>query len=525
MKHNVRGQPVEMRRYGKAGTPVVSTRLAYLESVRYSDAGIMTAGSSYFLTPEEARSPLGTRASSRVEVLYDANGNALESQTYHPLLKRTPGSTATVERQTKDGADHRTETNYFDDAGRLALGPDGYAREVIKNDAFGHSLVIETYGTDGNLRNSRFGIARLEMKYDERGQMIDVSMYVADGTPMESLGTPYRTKTVYGKGDKPAEITYYVHLPRSAPRTKDGSNPVRVIDRFDERGQKTERLIYRELSGSLAQNNLVYVVQRRDAKDRDIELCCVDAADKLMMGPADYARVVRDYDRRGLLREVRYFGLNGPIAPTTVGAHAVLTKRDAKGQANETSFLGIDGRPIQGHDGYATFRTEYDSAGRVVSESYFDCRAQPTNNGSGYHCFTQRYEGAARAEAAYFDKEKRPVTGPFGWSRMIRTAGANGSPPTWKALDPKGSPAAVEVVIRQVVPGSQGEKIGARPGDVIVSYNGIAIIDHLQLIELVDTGAQSDRTLILDRAGTKVMRIVQRGKVGVAMQARPKVGR
>jgi S1-C subfamily serine protease len=80
-------------------------------------------------------------------------------------------------------------------------------------------------------------------------------------------------------------------------------------------------------------------------------------------------------------------------------------------------------------------------------------------------------------------------------------------------------------VIKQVVPGGQGEKIGARPGDVIVSYNGIAIIDQLQLIELVDTGAVSARTLVLDRSGTRVNRIVKRGKVGVAMQARPKAVR
>ena len=58
-KYNERGQPVEMRRYGKTGTPLVSTKLPYQESVKYSDSGIMTEGTSYFLTPEEARSPLG----------------------------------------------------------------------------------------------------------------------------------------------------------------------------------------------------------------------------------------------------------------------------------------------------------------------------------------------------------------------------------------------------------------------------------------------------------------------------------
>src|SRR5262249_37748659 len=157
-------------------------------------------------------------------------------------------------------------------------------------------LVIETFGVDGKLINSRFGVARVVMKYDERGRLTDASMYVADGTPMTSLGSPYRTANVYRNGDKPVEITYYVHLPKGAPRTKDGSNPVRVVDRFDDRGQKTERLIYRELSGSLSENNLVYVVQRRDANDRDIELYFVDPTDKLIMGPADYARLVRVLD-------------------------------------------------------------------------------------------------------------------------------------------------------------------------------------------------------------------------------------
>jgi S1-C subfamily serine protease len=81
------------------------------------------------------------------------------------------------------------------------------------------------------------------------------------------------------------------------------------------------------------------------------------------------------------------------------------------------------------------------------------------------------------------------------------------------------------LVIKQVVPGGQGEKIGAQPGDVIVSYNGFDIIDQLQMIELVDAGAGSERKLVLDRSGKRVDRIVRRGKVGIAMQGRPKAVR
>ena len=363
------------------------------------------------------------------------------------------------------------------------------------------------------------------MKYDERGRMIDASMFVADGSPMESLGNPYRTSNVYKNGDKPIETTYYVHLPRNAPRTRDGSNPVKVIDRFDDRGAKTERLIYRELTGTLADNNLVYVVQRRDARDRDIELYFVDSTDKLVMGPGEFARRTQVYDRRGLVTENHYFGLNGPIVAKSIGAASVVSSRDTSGRVVETSFLGPDGRPMPNSNGYVSCRYEYDSAGRVLSESYFDSSARPMNDKTGFHRFTQRFEGPARAEAVYFDTEKREVAGPFGWSKLIRTAGPSGSPPTWKAYDAKGSPVAAEVVINQVVPGGQGVKIGAQPGDVIVSYNGVDIIDQFQLIELVDSGPGSGRSLVLDRSGKRIERTVPRGKLGIALQVRPKNGR
>ena len=84
---------------------------------------------------------------------------------------------------------------------------------------------------------------------------------------------------------------------------------------------------------------------------------------------------------------------------------------------------------------------------------------------------------------------------------------------------------AAEVVINQVVPGGQAAKIGAQPGDVIVSYNGVDIIDQFQLIELVDSGPDSARSLVVDRSGKRIERAVQRGKLGIALQVRPKNGR
>ena len=178
---------------------------------------------------------------------------------------------------------------------------------------------------------------------------------------MESLGNPYRTSNVYKNGDKPVETTYYVHLPRNAPRTRDGSNPVKVIDRFDDRGARTERLIYRELTGSLADNNLVYVVQRRDARDRDIELYFVDSADRLVMGPPEIRRRTQVYDRRGLLTETHYFGLNGPIVARGIGAASIVSKLDTSGRVIESSFMGPDGRPMSNYDGYVTCRYDYDT--------------------------------------------------------------------------------------------------------------------------------------------------------------------
>jgi eukaryotic-like serine/threonine-protein kinase len=686
VKYNGHGQPIEMKRMGKAGTPLVGTTLPYLETVTYSDSGIIAEGTSYFLPPELAASPLGVKADSRVEVRYDALGNTLESNTYHPILKPTTVSNATVERQTKDGSDYRTLTTYLDKAGKLAIGPDGYAREVMRNDANGRPLVVECFGTDGNLINSCFGIARVEMKYDSRGSMVDAILFGADGTPMQSLGSPYRTSKIYRNGETPVEISYSFRLPTTATRTQDGSPPVRVIEKYNDRGQKTERLIHRELSGSLAEGNLVVAVQRRDAKDRDIETSylgndghlCLHDADGLAISrrtwndkgqlleesyfdvagrptrnrKLGFAKITSTYDGikrsvehryfdetdaptasvmgiyrriaitdiRGRTIEERFFNANGKpmktnqgiagikrkygagTQPTEVvsinengnpcrailgyakmrvvhdvrgnviseefldendqpapviasgGYNRVLTtfdrnnrpvlrefvfgipalpngpkgvprgreRLDARGNPIESQNLDSSGQLVLNVDGYAILKYEYDSLGRAVSESYFDTRSQATNLKQGYHRFTQRYEGPARAEAAYFDKENRPVVGHTGWARLIRTPGTAGSPPTWRALDAHGGPAAVEMLINQVVPGGQGAKLGALSGDVIVSYNSIDIIDHAQMGELVDSGPDSERKLVLDRAGKKIEGTVRRGKIGLSMQVHPK---
>ena len=75
-----------------------------------------------------------------------------------------------------------------------------------------------------------------------------------------------------------------------------------------------------------------------------------------------------------------------------------------------------------------------------------------------------------------------------------------------------------QVRVEAIVPGSQAERLGLQPGDVIARYAGEKITSNAQLIEKVGKTQAPAIPLIILRAGKPVTLTAQPGKLGVRLQ-------
>ncbi|MDB6171596.1 MAG: repeat-containing protein [Chthoniobacteraceae bacterium] len=437
--YNGFGEPIEVRRFGPDAMPLVSEKLAYLETMRYNDLGMIEEGVSYFLSPEVAASPAGIKAASRAVQSYDAAGNSTGGIIFHPILSQSNGQPAVLEVQSYDGLGYRTGTRYLDDSGNLAKGPAGYASEVISNDANGRPRVLECFDEAGHLGGGPMGMARMETLYNDNGLPVEAKTFGADGAPMRSEQVPFRVSNTYRDG-KPFEKTSYYILPATSKRRNGESLPVRTIERFDGSGKPGEIIVYREIGGRMDTGNPLFSVTQTDDKQRVVECSYIDASDHLITRPEGYARFTQGFDAYGFVNEQHFFDTQGKPVMTAAGCAAILTKRDEKGRVLEVSNLGIDGRPIVTRNtGFATMKMTYRDEDHAGEQRYFDQDGEPTRSVMGIYCRKVINDADGRTmDERFFDLDGKPMRSYQGLSGIHRRFETGPKPVEETGLDEKG---------------------------------------------------------------------------------------
>ena len=124
---------------------------------------------------------------------------------------------------------------------------------------------------------------------------------------------------------------------------------------------------------------------------------------------------------------------------------------NARGNQVEQTYFGIDGQPALGPNALAGWASKFDVRGNRVETTYFGIDGQPALRKEGYARIVSDYdEKNLPTKTLYFDAAGKPVTG--------------------------------RVVVVSVRAGSQGQRLGLRPDDVLAAYEGEPITDWTSFI-------------------------------------------
>src|SRR5262249_3975138 len=198
-----------------------------------------------------------------------------------------------------------------------------------------------------------------------------------------------------------------------------------------------------------------------------------------------YARFTSRYDGRGHLVEEAFFGPDGEPVLHREGYHKRTQKFDERGYRSEVAYYGTKGEPVLHRDGCARTTVKYDERGNKLEQSYFGPDGRPMRYKEGYARFTIRYDRDGNAvDSAYFDVD----------GRELRT----------------------QVRVNYLVAGGQGARLGLRPGDVLVSYDGQPVTNLYRFLarRRAERPTDKPRPLVLLRGGKRLTVHVSPGLLG-----------
>jgi YD repeat-containing protein len=410
LEHDARGLVVAETQLGNRGQPVQS-RQGYGRTTRaYDDHGNLVEEAFLDL---EGRATLVQIGYARRTISYDRWGNRIGWRQFgpdgKPVTDGRMGGKAVASRLT------------YDDRGR--------------------NVQMDWLDAEGNICESRFGMAGVKTVYDARGNMAEWSIIGLDGKPSSG---PFGAATMRNTYDDAGNVIEWAYFGVDGKPIADSySGSARQAMTYDERGNNVS-VSYFGVDGQ-------------------------PTLDKM----TGCARQASSFDERGNMTETAYFGVDGKPTPAKgSGAARSTMAYDDRGNMIETAQFGIDGNRALNNRGIARTTQSYDEDGNLIEEAHFGPDDRPTEGKLGY----------ARVTFA-FDKENRLADS------------------TYYGVD--GKPVETRVMVPEDATAAPYWSTDLRPGDVLVSYDGQPIACRLKLMEVFHNGVtdQKPRELRILREG------------------------
>lgn len=564
---------IEARIYDAEDKEIASSEIPYLLVNTYGKGPHIIRKAQYHHPAKDAKLGMDSYPVRKIEN-HDENGKLVGSETWWEISGTREEGNLVIHVLRKDSSVRVVESLFLDQNESLISGPDKFARKTIAYDeAFRDTRWFDTKGPFAY--NGKIG--RMLAKLDEKGRIVETTDYGADHiTPLVESG--YATaKYVLDEQGRQLKTTYFDAEGKPSVHIGSGYHRVDVdFDArpgFERgRGYDTAGQLVRGVDGWLARD------LRRDAQGRVAELYGLDENNKAMLSrggvygvkwqylpsglvseeiglnvDGSWMRSKRGYARQLITRDLSGRPLNEeffdeknrPAAVDALGFNSVgyvygadgkLKEREvridseegrrlnggvakswealnAQGSTTEFRYFDDAGRLVTNIQGVSIGKFTYDHANRMTESSYFDPDGRPTIWKGLYHRYIEKYDGNLVIEAAYLDVAGNLSSGIDGWARYLRFA-PEGKQVSWKFFTKDGRESDLRLLVEDVVPGGQADRLGLIKGDQLLSYEEVPLIAVFQLIELVERDGPERRSVKIKRNGQVIEKQVMRGKIG-----------
>lgn len=286
-----------------------------------------------------------------------------------------------------------TSEAYYGTEQNLIQSSNGYAQTVSEYDSYGNLRSRSTYGADGQLLPVSNHTATEKRQYTEDGYLQETAFYGANGQPVLNGEGYHREVRSYDQANRLTELRYFGIDSEAEYKQESDCFYHAAVFTYDGRGNvdsvsllTTEDKLIPSSNGHWAKKEMTY------SGGGQVETVkYTDLLGNLINVAGNYARLVNEYDDRGLLTSTSYYNKTGQLSTDARTAGGVMLgnrfyakvelEYDALGNAVETRYYGEDGK-LTVQNTHAIEKTEYDDAGRVVQSSYFDADRTPAKD---YH--------------------------------------------------------------------------------------------------------------------------------------------
>ncbi|MDR3537467.1 MAG: hypothetical protein P4L71_13300 [Acetobacteraceae bacterium] len=429
------------------------------------------------------------------------------------------------------------EWTCIDPAGHRVADVNGVAIVRTKYDDHGNILETSNFGTDDHPAAGPGGIASARFQYDNAGRETERSYYDANNVPTPGGEGAAFVRTRYDTVGHEIEVAYADQAGKLLVRA-DGYAIRRST--YDDHGKLTE-LSYFGADGQPAIMKEGYhrIAVRYNERGRIVERAFHGADDNLIALPGGFAIRKTQYDDHGEVIEEAYFGPDGRPVVASDGYQRTIRHYDGRGHLTQQAFYGLDGKLlVEPNAGYAVLRAQYDNQGRKIEEAFFGADGEPIAQEGGYHRMETHYADHASSNETVFygpdgglfqassrgyarSRTEQALYGPDGHLLAHCLADSTASAESLSGcMDADGHPVERRIVITRIIPGSQAEKIGVLPGDVVETYAGQNILAERELRRLITHLTQGERRLVVWRGTQHTEFAVSPGLLGIYMEMR-----
>lgn len=440
----------------------------------------------------------------------------------------------------------------FDEQGRPMLNLAEGVHKVEKlHDEYGRWISKAYFGTNGQLMMTTNGYARIEVTYDEGGRFGELWFYDENDEPVHT--GEYSARKVRrhdSEGRKREEWLYYAangefartngyaqvrqeydereNLVRwscydsnGAPAVDLSSGEHSFVRHFNARGFYTNQLNF-DTHGNLVvtSNGYARIEVVYDLRDRVRDIFYFDERNQPMHAGESAWRQTRVVSAGGrILEKTLHYATNSPLflANGIAARHEWL---DGANNVTNQIYFDAEGRRTRSSDGYAEARATYDAEGRQLTSAFYGPIGEPVLEiSSGAHVKELIYDERGQiTQLILFGTNREPVLGVDGYHRVVVHYDQDGGMTAREFFDPMGRALVWRPAVESFLPGSQAEKAGVHPGDLLLSYNGQELTSINRVGELVNAPGPETRELKVRRGNETLIFQLKSGVLGTMLR-------